>query len=74
MICMTTQCYDLLSGWIRNLYVGIILVELNIIWNFYWNTERTILFKTVIFSMSVGCLDQEINMNGFTHDSNCGKM
>ena len=48
MICMTTQCYDVPSSRIRNWYVGIILVELDGIWNFHWNMERVIFFRRVI--------------------------
>ena len=49
MVSTPTQRNDVLSGLIRNRFVGIISVELDGIWNCQWNVERVIVSQTVIF-------------------------
>ena len=48
LICMPTQHYDVPSGRIGNWYVGILLTEIDGIRNHHWDTERVIIFQTVI--------------------------
>ena len=55
LICMPTQRYDVPSVWIREIFVGIISVDLNRIRNRHWNTERAIFFRQLFCSMLVGC-------------------
>ena len=47
---MPTQHYDVPYGWIRNWYVAILLVKLNVIWNQNWNAERVIVFSDCCFA------------------------
>ena len=54
MVSMPTQRNDVLSGLIGNRFVGIILVELDGIWNCQWNVERVIVSQTVIFQRVSG--------------------
>ena len=51
---MTTQRYDIPSGHIGNQFVGIILVDLDRIWNHQWNAERVLIFQTVILQRVSG--------------------
>ena len=49
-----TQLYDVTSGRIGNRFVGIILMELDRIWNYQWNAERVVIFQTVLFQRFSG--------------------
>ena len=49
IVCMITQRYGVLSGWIRNQFVVIFLLDLKVIWNYHWNADRVIIFHTVAF-------------------------
>ena len=42
LIFMPTQRYEEPSSHISNWYVGIILVDIDGIWNHHWNAERVI--------------------------------
>ena len=72
LICIPTQRYDVPSGRIGNPYVGIILVELDGIWNRHWNAERVIFFRQLFYSASIRCPSQEIYVNGLNHILTCG--
>ena len=54
LFSMLIQRYDVLSGWIKNRFVGILSVELDGIWNHQWNAERVIVFQTVILQIVSG--------------------
>ena len=45
LVSMPTQRYDVLSGRIRNLFVGIISMELDGIWNSQWNADMVIFLR-----------------------------
>ena len=51
---MPIKRYEVLSARIGNLFVGIILVELDGIRNHQWNAEMVIIFQTVIFQCVSG--------------------
>ena len=72
LVFFPIQRYDVSSGWIGNQFVGILLVDLNGIWNRQWNVDRVIILRQLFFSASVGCMGQEIYMTGLNHDSNFG--
>ena len=54
LVCMPTQKYDVPSVWIGNIFVGIISVELDKIWNRQWNAKRAIILQTVILQRVSG--------------------
>ena len=54
LVSMPTQKYDVPSGRIVNLFVGILLVEIGGTQNLQWNAERVIIFQTVIFQRVIG--------------------
>ena len=49
LICLLNQCYDVPSGRIRNRFIETLGVELDGIGYRLWDTERVIVFLTVIF-------------------------
>ena len=60
-VIITTQFYDVPSGEIRNQFVGILLVELDIIWNRQWNAGMVIIFHLTVLQRVSG-VSQSINI------------
>ena len=44
IICLRTQLHDVLYGWVRNIFVLTLVVELDGIQNQNYNAERVIIF------------------------------
>ena len=54
LVCMTTRHYDAPSGKVRKRFVGILSVELDRVCARKWNTERVIVFQSVILQCAQG--------------------
>ena len=54
MVCLPTQCYDTPSGKVRKRFVGIFSVELDGVRARKWNSERVIVFQSVILQCAQG--------------------
>ena len=54
LVCMPTQCYDAPSGKFRNIFVGILSIELDGVCDRKCNAERMIVFQSVILQREQG--------------------
>ena len=54
LVCMPTQRYDAPSGKVGKIFVGILSVELDRVSAMKWNTDRVIVFQSVILLHTQG--------------------
>ena len=51
LVCLPTQSYDAPSGQVGNFFVSILAVELDVIQDQKWNSNRVIVFQSVIVQL-----------------------
>ena len=54
LVCMPTQRYDAPSGKVRNIFVGILSIEIDGVCVRKWNADRVIVFQYVILQLAQG--------------------
>ena len=54
LVCMLTQSYDVPSGKIGKRFVGILSIELDGVRARKWNTERMIIFQSLVLQRAQG--------------------
>ena len=61
LVCMPTQRYDVPSGKVGKIFVGILSIELDGFRARKWNAERVIFFQSVILQRAQGINNSTIN-------------